>query len=217
MLDKIITALKKLDPTKDEHWTSDGLPRIDVVKELAGDPSITRDNIVAAAPLYNRSTGFPALGVVTPPVGTAPSAGTAPPAPPAPVVAPPPAPGPKKGDPEALHNAELAVADAQADIEEMDKWLAEANKERTRRMRVRDAAQVALDALQPIQTNGDAIQAYLAQQKRNLEARGQQIAKAAAFQKEHGFKLADLLPKRSPLDSAMARKNNRGTARPGSK
>lgn len=147
----------------------------------------------------------------------APTANAAPPAPPAPVQAPPPAAKPEKGDPEAIALATEALQDAQDALGEMDKWLEGAKVERAARLAKVEAAQVALDGLQVVQTNTDAIQAYLAQQRVNLAARGEQLAKAAAFQKEHGFKLVDLLPKRSPLDSAMARKNGRGTGRPGSK
>lgn len=157
----------------------------------------------------------PAAAPVTAPA--APSTSAAPPAPPAPAQAPPPAAAPLKGDPVAIAEADEALKDAQDNLSEMDKWMEGAKTERALRLAKVEIAQNKFDSLQTVQTNHDAIQAYLAQQRANLVARGEQLAKAAAFQKEHGFKLADLLPKRSPLDAAMARKTARGTSRPGGK
>lgn len=51
----IIEALLKLDPATDEHWTSDGQPKVDVVQTLASDGTITRKNIIDAAPDFTRS------------------------------------------------------------------------------------------------------------------------------------------------------------------
>jgi len=45
----ILEALKALDPKNDDHWTADGLPRLDVVK--AG----TRAVVTKAAPNFSRS------------------------------------------------------------------------------------------------------------------------------------------------------------------
>lgn len=169
----------------------------------------------AQAPAVQEGNGAPAAPPAPATTVVPPAANAAPPAPPAPAVVLPPPAAPAKGDPEAIAKATEALKDAQDDLGEMDKWLDSANKERKARVARLEAAQAKLDALQPVQTNSDAIQAYLAQQRANLAIRGEQIAKANAFQKEHGFKLLDLLPKRSPLDSAMARKNSRGAGRPG--
>ena len=54
MSDKILIALDKLDPAADEQWTSDGLPVVAVVQELAEDESITRKMITDVAPFFNR-------------------------------------------------------------------------------------------------------------------------------------------------------------------
>ena len=53
-MQNIIDALKKLDVSNDNHWTVDGQPRLDTVKMLAADPSVTRDTINAVAPDFNR-------------------------------------------------------------------------------------------------------------------------------------------------------------------
>jgi hypothetical protein len=53
---KINEALQKLDVKNDNHWTAAGEPRIDTVKMLAGDQAITRADIEAAAPTFNRES-----------------------------------------------------------------------------------------------------------------------------------------------------------------
>ena len=51
----IIEALKKLDPADDNHWTAEGLSRLDTVRMIAEDPAITRDAVEAAAPAFTRA------------------------------------------------------------------------------------------------------------------------------------------------------------------
>lgn len=63
-MSKITDALAKLDPKNDNHWTSDGLPRIDTVKMLAGDPTLTRESITAEMPNFSRQTAGAAAPVV---------------------------------------------------------------------------------------------------------------------------------------------------------
>lgn len=58
--DKIRGALAQLDPARDEHWTASGLPAVPAVRALAGDDSVTRAQVEAAAPDLRR-----------PPVGAA--------------------------------------------------------------------------------------------------------------------------------------------------
>lgn len=53
MSEKLIKALEQLDTTNDEHWTQDGLPRLDVLKSLAGE-TVTRADIFACAKSFNR-------------------------------------------------------------------------------------------------------------------------------------------------------------------
>ena len=52
----IQTALELLDPANDEHWTADGLPRVDVVAELLGDSNVKRSDITDAAPNFTRES-----------------------------------------------------------------------------------------------------------------------------------------------------------------
>jgi len=50
---KIVKALNKLDHGNDDHWTSKGLPSMDVLRE-ALDASITRAHVEAACPGFLR-------------------------------------------------------------------------------------------------------------------------------------------------------------------
>lgn len=51
----LIEALKTLDPENNDHWTSDGLPRLDVLKNLTGT-QVTREQITAEAKSFNRKS-----------------------------------------------------------------------------------------------------------------------------------------------------------------
>lgn len=53
MSDKIKAALAALDPAKDEHWTSDGLPRLDVLKEIL-QMEVSRADIQAVSKTFSR-------------------------------------------------------------------------------------------------------------------------------------------------------------------
>ena len=51
----ITEALRKLDTSNDNHWTADGLPRLDTVKMLAANPGLNREAVEAAAPGFTRT------------------------------------------------------------------------------------------------------------------------------------------------------------------
>ena len=51
----IIEALKQLDANNDDHWTTDGHPRLDAVKELMGGTAVSREEVTKAAPAFSRS------------------------------------------------------------------------------------------------------------------------------------------------------------------
>ncbi len=50
----LATAVKSLNPEKDENWTGAGLPRMDAVEAVYGSAGITRADVEAAAPGWNR-------------------------------------------------------------------------------------------------------------------------------------------------------------------
>lgn len=51
--EEILEAVMGLQPGNDEHWTTDGLPRLDAVENLLG-ASVTRKQLTNAAPDFNR-------------------------------------------------------------------------------------------------------------------------------------------------------------------
>lgn len=51
----LLEVLQKLDKQNDNHWTADGQPRLETVRMLAGNQSITRAMIDAEVPGFNRS------------------------------------------------------------------------------------------------------------------------------------------------------------------
>lgn len=214
-MNKLITeALAKLDHANDNHWTEDGLPRLDTIKILAGDPSITREKVTTAAPDFNRAaaqaaaSATPGEGATTPPPPVPP----APPAPPAvpPAAEDPPLTPPPLGEPtsdiadlrksldealanmsdkkDALQKAQQAIVDAQNEVGRIEDEIAKLSK-----------------------TADNPITSYLARQREVLAERGAR----KDLIKESGIDLKQLAKDlKSPLDSAMSRKNTRGAMRP---
>jgi hypothetical protein len=67
MVDEKVTvsaALGRLDPENDEHWTADGLPRVEVVSEWLG-AQVSRQEITNAAPKLTRQSMSDAVGPPT--------------------------------------------------------------------------------------------------------------------------------------------------------
>lgn len=54
MKEKILEALKKLDPTNDNQWTQDGLPKLEALKFMMGGENATREQVNEAAPGFTR-------------------------------------------------------------------------------------------------------------------------------------------------------------------
>lgn len=52
--EKLVKAIRKLDPTNDSHWTKEGKPAIEAVAKLYGANDVTRADVEAAAPGHNR-------------------------------------------------------------------------------------------------------------------------------------------------------------------
>jgi hypothetical protein len=55
MSDKIREALAKLDIDNEGHWTTEGLPRLDIMKEMTGEV-VSRSDITMAAKGFSRKT-----------------------------------------------------------------------------------------------------------------------------------------------------------------
>ena len=56
MSDKIKEALQKLDVSNDNHWTQDGLAKLETVKFFTGGESVSREQIDEGFPNFNRTT-----------------------------------------------------------------------------------------------------------------------------------------------------------------
>lgn len=54
---EIKEALEQLDVLDDDHWTTDGLPRVDAVEGILGR-DVSRQDITDAAPGFNRDEGL---------------------------------------------------------------------------------------------------------------------------------------------------------------
>ena len=52
----ISSTLNLLDSADDTHWTQEGLPRVEVICELMGDDTVTREQIEMARPEFTRET-----------------------------------------------------------------------------------------------------------------------------------------------------------------
>lgn len=63
MSTQIKEALLKLDPANNDHWTSEGVPRLDVMKELVGG-DVNRADVTAACKSFTRK--HPVIEEVSP-------------------------------------------------------------------------------------------------------------------------------------------------------
>lgn len=241
MTNKIVEALLKLDVQNNNHWTADGLPRLDTVKMLAADQSLTREQVAVAAPGFSRTT---ATGY------TAPSAYQQAPqaqgqhgsteqqqsaAPAAQQTAPSTEQGASSLDkPDDLDAGQAKqptmeavgsgatdeIAALQAELAEQEELVSEIRNHKAKvdaefdKARKReDELRVKLESLRPTDNTTDAIQGYLASQRKALEQR----AARQQLIKDSGISLKELASGlKSPIDSAMARRVGRGNQRPGS-
>lgn len=235
MTNKIVEALLKLDVKNDNHWTADGLPRLDTVKMLASDQTLTRDSVAAAAPGFSRTT---ATGY------TAPSAEQQAPqaqgqggsgeqqqsaAPAAPQTAPQAAQATEsdqRADDLDAGQAEQPKMEGSAglatdDIAALEEALAEqeelVSKIRAHKVEVdkafeearakEDELRVKLEEARPQRSTSNDIQDYLAAQRKNLEAR----AARQQMIRESGINLKELASNlKAPIDAVRARRNTRG-------
>lgn len=55
MTDKIRDVLASLDVSNDNHWTSEGLPKLETVRFLAGDQTLTREQVTKSDPTFSRA------------------------------------------------------------------------------------------------------------------------------------------------------------------
>lgn len=231
MTNKIVEALLKLDVKNDNHWTADGLPRLDTVKMLASDQSLTRDSVAAAAPGFSRAT---ATGYTAPSAeqqapqaqGQGGNGGQQQSAAPAAPQASQATESDQQSDDLDAGQAEQpsmegAAGVATDDITALEEALAEqeelVTKIRAHKVEVdkafeearakEDELRVKLEEARPQRSTGNDIQDYLAAQRKNLEAR----AARQQMIRESGINLKELASNlKAPIDAARARRNTRG-------
>lgn len=224
MNQKILDALLKLDINNDDHWTSDGLPRMDAIELIVGSKNITRQQVTAAKPGFSRAVAAAsqvtqaqgAQGSTEPAPQTAPAAAQAPSTNALVITT-----SEKEDKIEVDNTDEPDVAEARTQLLEAQEALAKLDQERAEVKRLYDekSAEVdkltdALEALVGKETVGDAIQGYLARQRQNLQERADRMQ----LIRESGVNLAELGRNlKAPIDAAMARKTGYGGGRPGSK
>lgn len=180
-MSKILEVLSKLDTNNDNHWTADGLPRIETVRMLSGDQSITREQITAEAPDFSRSAA-----VLPGSEDTKPETQT------------------EAAQAEVVDYSD-AIKKAQAEVgrlteikNEVEAALAKATKDLDDLIDLQNAEG-------PVETTDTAIQGYLASQRAVLEDR----ARRNKILAESGVTLRDiqqLIPQTSPLDQALSKK-----------
>lgn len=211
MTERILNALLQLDVNNDEHWTSDGLPRMDAVEAIVGDKGITRQQVTAAKPGFSRALA--AAGAQAP--QTQGGEGNE-----DPDLKSAPAPAQAAGEPATANDtadetqqqemddesdadvseARQALQQAKAELQELAKAKVEAEQAYEAKSLEVDALTDALIAEEGVETSIDAIQGYLAQQRRNLAERAERMKVI----KESGINFANLQRNlTSPLDAAL--------------
>lgn len=178
-MSKILEALGKLDPANENHWTADDLPRIETVRMLAGDQTISREQITAEAPDFSRETA------ALPPAET-------------PAATEEQAPAEAVDYSEAIEKAKAEVGRLTEIRNEVDAALVKATKDLDDLIDLQQAEG-------PVETTDTAIQGYLASQRAVLEERARRNKVLA----ESGVTLQDiqqLIPQVSPLDQALSKK-----------
>jgi hypothetical protein len=198
----LIEALQLLDPTNDAHWTQDGAPRIDVLKELTGDQELSRAMIVNAAPEFSRAAA--AASAAPPSVVAASETKTETPD----VVV-----EEQEEFSEPKGEIELAREELQAieqEIAERREDINERSRELQKRVDRQDELIKLLDdtAGSSHMRNQDNIMQFLASQQRQREMRAAQ--RRVVLQ---NLDPSSLDP-RSKLDQSFSRKNSRGAVPP---
>lgn len=191
-------ALGTLDTLTDDHWTKDGDVRLDVMEGLLGK-KVTRQEILNVAPHFNRKnvdldeevkeTNLDEVfeDLLSPQEFAATLKGL---------------------DAEEL----LAVKDLTLKLAEENQRMIGELKEMATTLKIHTLlVDKAMNVVSPEVSNQTAIQQHLARQQEERQRRYNDFAAVKAIMREQ--KILTLDP-RSVIDRAMARKNNRGAARP---
>lgn len=217
---KLLAALSLLVATDDSHWTDDGLPSVQVVRQLASDATVTRGDITRVAPdLTRASVTIPESTGVDEEIVSAQHEDSAAPAVDA-VVALRDAPvdalaevnttDTKDEDDVVLHDDLPPLEAIEARMVELQGDLEKARKARDDAQAVYAEVSDELDKLTEFREQhyakekpADVIRAYLDRQQQNTLARHQRVQALV----DSGLAGATV---RSPLDMSMMRNKTRG-------
>jgi len=191
-MEKIIEALHKLDVNNDNHWTADGLPKVETVKFTCGDLSVTREQIELALPGFNRASATLPSTVVTD----------------EPVIDDVEVTSETYQVEDEIYDDDLAEELHQAEelLETMNLTIHAYISKRNEHEKIVNALREKVELLIGKVTSEMAIQSYLESQQRVLLERAAKIKMIS----ESGITLKDLAEGlKSPLDVSMSRRKNR--------
>lgn len=182
-------ALKKLEVENANHWTADGLPRIETLQFLTADTTLTRDMVNAyvgftrdtATTFFSDESGEPSIPATVP-------------LPPIEIPATLP-------EVDAPKDEEIELRDDIASLDqEIEDLTSEIDKARSHLVKLTEEVSVKRERLSEIvgiETTQDAINSYLNRQKEHLQNRGSRLKMIA----ESGINLKDLAHDlKAPID-----------------
>lgn len=175
------TALLSLSVENDNHWTKAGLPRVETLKFLTGDTSLTQEIVATEIPGFNREAArMPFETVVTP----------------EPVIS--------TFDPDSREltlKEQLLVE--QTKLEELHKSVDLLQNQCDKQIDVVNKLALKIEKEFGQENTQDAISKYLAGQRVVLQERAAKLKMIA----ESGLSLKDLAENlKSPIDASLARK-----------
>lgn len=194
---KILDALASLDSKNDNHWTDDGMPRMETLKFLVGDQMLTREAVTAAAPGFSRVSPSLAPVVVVAPVerndDAQPGRSTE----------------QQAEQEEAKSRIATALATARTKLDAARSRKAEADQEHAQALKEVDSLIEANEKAGGNETLATTLNGYFNRQQQLIGER------TARLERLKGVNVKELLSGgRAPIDMAMARKNSRGAQRP---
>lgn len=200
MSEAILAALKQLDPTNDNQWTAEGLPRLDSVKFLSGEDSVTREQVTAASPNFNRSNLTFNAALPSEPHSNVPT-------------------GVMQPEEVAVETpVAVDLGPSHKNLAEVREAIAEMQNKRAKiDSELLQAEQYELEVASKIDQNTppvpttNAVKGYLEQQKANLVAKAAQKAalRESGVDMDELKKIAGGL--KSPLDTALGQRKRPGT------
>ena len=194
-MSKILEALSKLDVANGNHWTGDGLPRIETVRMLASNPGISRDDITKEAPDFSRQNAVIPTSAPTVIKAVEPAVDLPTNVPAEGVV----------GQVEKPEDLDEQIAVLREKLDEANQYLDKATEYRTKVQTELDDLINLKESSASDQCTMTAIQSYLKSQQGLLNDR----ARRTRALQESGVTIADiqaLIPQGAPLDAALRQK-----------